>query len=411
MHRSEDVVTHHTFVEHDSIFVVVTLPRHISHEEVATQSQFTVFSGITFGKNITGLDTLTLVADGAQVDGHVLIGTTEFGDIIFYRSRIKRHKFFVFRAVVSDDNLRGINVVDHAIAFGRNHRAAVFADLLFNACTHDGGFGADEGHSLAHHVRAHQRAVGIVVFKEGNKSSCNRRNLLGSYVHQSNFRGRYNRIVGLLTAFHGRTDKGTIGIQRCITLTDDFVFFFLSTEIDHIVVVQVGLVNVIAIGILLTAVLNDAVGRFDEAEVIDFGINAERRNQTDVRTFRTFNRAETAVVSVVHVAHLKTGTFTRQTAGTQCRKATLVGHFGQRVRLVHKLRQRVRTEERVDDARNGFGVNQISRSEHFVVTHIHAFADGAAHTCQTDGELIGKLFTHRTHTAVGQVVDVVYGGL
>src|SRR5437588_5665861 len=42
---------------------------------------------------------------------------------------------------------------------------------------------------------------------------------------------------------------------------------------------------------------NFPVRRFDEAEFIDARVTRQRRNQADVRTFRSFNRADTAIVS------------------------------------------------------------------------------------------------------------------
>ena len=79
-------------------------------------------------------------------------------------------------------------------------------------------------------------------------------------------------------------------------------------------------------------------------------------NQTDVWAFRRFDGAEATVVRVVHVTYFETGTLTRQTSRPQGRYATLVRHLGQRVGLVPELRQLVRTEERVDNARQGAGV-------------------------------------------------------
>ena len=82
--------------------------------------------------------------------------------------------------------------------------------------------------------------------------------------------------------------------------------------------------------------------------------------------------------------------------------------LSQRILLVHKLRQGIRPEERIDDRRDTLGIDQIRRREHFVVAHIHAFADGASHTCQPNPELIIQLFANRAHTAVAQMVDIIH---
>ena len=75
-------------------------------------------------------------------------------------------------------------------------------------------------------------------------------------------------------------------------------------------------------------------------------------------------------------------------------------HFSKRVGLVHKLAQRIGSEERVDNAGYSLCINQVSRCEHFIVTHIHTLTNGTAHTCQTDGELIAELLAHSAHTTV-----------
>ena len=79
VNRGEDIFANHTFVQHDGILVVVTLPRHEGHLEVAAQSQLTVFGRITLGENIAGFHTVAFVADRTQVDRGALVGLAEFG--------------------------------------------------------------------------------------------------------------------------------------------------------------------------------------------------------------------------------------------------------------------------------------------------------------------------------------------
>ena len=50
-----------------------------------------------------------------------------------------------------------------------------------------------------------------------------------------------------------------------------------------------------------------AVRALDEAVLVDARKAGERRNQTDVRTFRRFDRADAAVVRRVHVADFESG--------------------------------------------------------------------------------------------------------
>ena len=62
--------------------------------------------------------------------------------------------------------------------------------------------------------------------------------------------------------------------------------------------------------------------------------------------------------------------------------------LGQRIRLVHELRQRVRPEEGVHDRGQRLGVDQVGGDEDLIVADVHTLTDGAGHTCQADAELI-----------------------
>ena len=86
-------------------------------------------------------------------------------------------------------------------------------------------------------------------------------------------------------------------------------------------------------------VLHLAVRRLDEAVLVDARKAAERADQADVRTFRRFNRADTAVVRRVHVADFESRALTRQTARSKCRETPLVRDLRERVGLIHELRQ------------------------------------------------------------------------
>ncbi len=86
------------------------------------------------------------------------------------------------------------------------------------------------------------------------------------------------------------------------------------------------------------ALADGAVRRLDEAVLVHAGEACERRDETDVRTFRRLDRADAAVVRGVHVADLEARALTRQTTRAERGQATLVRHLAERVRLVHELR-------------------------------------------------------------------------
>ena len=157
------------------------------------------------------------------------------------------------------------------------------------------------------------------------------------------------------------------------------------------------------------AVLHLAVGRLDEAELVDPRVARERRDQADVRTFRRLNRADAPVVRRVHVAHLEAGALARQTAWPERREPPLVRDLRERVGLVHELRQLRRPEELANRGHDRLRVDQVVRhgGRHFLVDR-HLFLDRPLHADQADPELVLEQLAHRAHAAVAEVIDVVH---
>ena len=85
-----------------------------------------------------------------------------------------------------------------------------------------------------------------------------------------------------------------------------------------------------------------------EAEIVDAGVKGEVRDQTNVLTFRGFDRANTPVVRRVNVANFETRAFTVQTAGSQSGKTSLVRKHREGVRLVDDLGEFAASEEEID---------------------------------------------------------------
>ena len=234
------------------------------------------------------------------------------------------------------------------------------------------------------------------MLEEWDERSCDRSDLDRSHIHKLHFRGGSDREVSVKTSLDTRIHERAIIIDRSITLGDDLTLFDFGGEVLDMRIIEID-----------HAIIYLAIRGFDETEVIDFCVNAERRNQTDVRTFRGLDWAETAIVSIVHVTDLETGTFTRQTAGAESRHTALVSDLGEGVGLIHELRKGIRTEEGIDCSRDSLGIDQIDRFEHLIIADIHFLADGASHTSQTDGELVVELLADGADATVAKVVDII----
>lgn len=125
--------------------------------------------------------------------------------------------------------------------------------------------------------------------------------------------------------------------------------------------------------------------------------------------------AHARVVGVVDVAHggghvgaaagarLVAG----EAAGAEGRQAALVGEAGQRVGLVHELRQLRGAEELLDGRHDGPDVDERLRRDVVGVLGGHALADHALHAAHADAELVLHELAHGADAAVAEVVDVV----
>ncbi len=87
--------------------------------------------------------------------------------------------------------------------------------------------------------------------------------------------------------------EAALGIDRRVRLRDRVAGLLHRREIDDLVGDA--------------AVLHLAIRRFDEAVFVHARVGRERVDQTDIRTFRRLDRADTAVMGRMHVAHFEAG--------------------------------------------------------------------------------------------------------
>jgi hypothetical protein len=107
------------------------------------------------------------------------------------------------------------------------------------------------------------------------------------------------------------------------------------------------------------------------------------------------------------VAHLEAGALAREAARAERRETALVRDLGQRVRLVHELRELRGAEELLDDRRDRLVVDELLRHQRLDVLQAHPLLDRALHADQPDPVLVLDQLADRTHAPVAEMVDVV----
>ena len=109
------------------------------------------------------------------------------------------------------------------------------------------------------------------------------------------------------------------------------------------------------------------------------------------------------------VADFESGTIARETTRSQRRKPTLVRQLGQRIRLIHKLRELRAAKEISNHGAECLRIDQLLR-RHAVdvdVKQRHALLHQPLGASQADAALVGQQFAHRADTPAAQVINVV----
>ena len=112
-------------------------------------------------------------------------------------------------------------------------------------------------------------------------------------------------------------------------------------------------------------------------------------------------------MGVVDVADFETCALARQAARAECRETALMRELGERVVLIHELRQLRRTEELLDGCHDRADVDERLRRDDIRILDRHALAHDALHAREADTELILQEFADSAHAAVAEMVDVV----
>ena len=299
-------------------------------------------------------------------------------------------------AVLRDHYEIGRDVRNDSVGERRHDDARILGADALEAGAHVGALGRHERHALAHHVRAHERAVGVVVLEERDEARRDGDDLHRGDVHVLDvLRGLFAEL-GPVAARDALFGERAVWLKGRVGLGDDELLFRVGGEIFY------------RVGDLAADDL--AVRRLDEAEAVDLRIDAERRDKADVRAFGRLDRADAAVVRRVDVANLEARPFAAEAAGAESGKTALVGEGRERVRLVHELRELAPREEVLDDGAERLGVDEAARHEKTGIGIVdrHALADEALGSRETDAALVLDEFAGRADAAVAEVVDVVH---
>ena len=381
--RGEAVFDQQALIDDDRVFEVVAVEGHERDEDVLAERELALVGTTAVGDDLT-LDHLV-----ARTDDRLLVQAGAFVEALVLAQRIDAR---------ADGDLLGVDRRDGAFLFGDDDHRRGLGDLAFHAGGDDRRLGDEQGHGLAHHVRTHEGAVGVVVLEEGDQRGGNADHLLRRDVGVGHFADRdFGELAGkadlddvvldLAVGVGGHRRLGDLGFG--LFIGHQVVDVLGDDAVDHL-----------------------AVGRREESVLVDGAVDGERNDQADVGAFRGFDRADATVVRRMHVAHFEAGTLAVQTARPEGRQATLVRQLREQVRLVDDLRQLAALEEVLDRAVDRLVVEQVARSESssdvfLLEVTAELLLDRTTQLEHRGAQLVAEQVGDRTHAAVAEMVDVV----
>ena len=385
--RREDVFPHRAFADQNGVFEVVTFPTHERDEDVVAQRQIAPARCRAFGQHLRLRDLVALL------DNRRLIHARAFVQAEILAQRRVDDAGMLARTVLHGDAC-SVGVIDHSIIFSDEHHAGVLRDVRFHARPDQRGMRANQRHGLALHVGTHQRAIGVVVFQERNQSGGDTHELFGRNVHQGRFVRRNVHEFRAAARNHALDENlARLAVLRHFGVRDRVFVFFVGAQEDDFVRNH--------------ALLDHDERRHQEAVIVDAAVNRQRHDQTDVRAFGRFNRADAAVMGRMNVADFEARAFAVQAPRSECTQAPFVRQLRQRVRLIDDLRQFAAGEEVFDARRDRLAVDQRARRHFPGVFQTHAFADTAAQLDHALAEFVHDQIFDRADAAVFQMIDVV----
>ena len=175
--RGVHVLLDQLLADQDRVLEVVAAPGHEGHQHVAAERQLAHVGARPVAHDLALGDVLADLDDRLLVDARVLVRALELGQVVDVGADLLALVGAVLRLDAHDDAAR-VHGVDRARPPADDGGARVLDGDVLHAGPDERGFGAQQRHGLALHVRAHQGAVGVVVLEERDQRRRDRDQLL-----------------------------------------------------------------------------------------------------------------------------------------------------------------------------------------------------------------------------------------
>ena len=136
-------------------------------------------------------------------------------------------------ALDAHNDALGVDRIDDSVALGQNDRARIARRNAFHAGSHNRSLRPQQRHRLPLHVRAHQRAVRVVVLQERHQRCGDRNQLLRADVDVIDFVAIHQHEVARLAGVHQLARDAALVVQFDVRLRDGVPVFFPRRQIER----------------------------------------------------------------------------------------------------------------------------------------------------------------------------------
>ena len=221
----EDVLLHEPLREDDRVLEVVALERHEGDEQVRAERELAVVGRAPVREHLAGLHLVAEVHDRLLVDQRSLVGAHEL-----------RHRVVVAPVLRLDDDAVRVDVDDRAGVVGEHDVARVDGGAVLEAGADERRLRDHQRHSLPLHVRAHQRAVRVVVLEERNQRRRDGHDLRRRHVHVIDvLRAVGHGLAERGAAEHGVVDEPALVVEHLGCLRDRVLRLLDRVEVHDLV--------------------------------------------------------------------------------------------------------------------------------------------------------------------------------
>jgi hypothetical protein len=183
VNRGVHVVLDDALADEDRVFEVVTLPGHERDEHVLAESEV---AHVARGPSASTSPTF-MISPGTN-DRLLVVASALVRALVLREVVDVRHLVALARGGAHDDAL-GVDALDDPARLAIDAHAGVDRDASLHARADERRLGAHERHRLALHVRAHERAVRVVVLEERHERGRDAHHLVRRHVHELDLSG------------------------------------------------------------------------------------------------------------------------------------------------------------------------------------------------------------------------------